>query len=371
MKNYNQNQSQRSIKKTAIILFNLGGPDSLQAVKPFLFNLFNDKAIIGLPNPFRYLLAKLISSRRNKKAQGIYAQINGKSPLLEITKMQAEALERELSFYGNYKIFIAMRYWNPFVKETIAQINEYKAQEIILLPLYPQFSSSTTASSIEDFLENLPEKLRQNTKIKTICCYPTNLEFCKSHALLIKQSLNRFYDRNFTKIRLLFSAHGLPQKLIDAGDPYVLQVEATVAEVVNQLANLLAIEKNKIDFQLCYQSKVGPLRWTSPSLEHEIKRVAIDDKEPLIIPIAFVSDHSETLVELDIDYKNLADQLKIKNYQRVPALNLEGHFIKALKQMVLSVSENTQNDYFYEDKAQRFCPKKMRYCQNPNPCKDL
>ncbi len=376
MKNYQQKNDQkksdqRAIKKTAIILFNLGGPDSLKAVKPFLFNLFNDKAIIGLPQPFRFLLAKLISHKRDKKAQDIYAQINGKSPLLEITNMQAEALERELSFLGNYKVFIAMRYWHPFVKETIDKINDYDPQEIILLPLYPQFSSSTTASSIKDFLQNIPSQLKQKVKIKTICCYPTNIDFCKSHALLIKQTLNRFYDRNFSKIRLLFSAHGLPQKLIDAGDPYVLQVEASVEEVVNQLANLLSIEKSKIDYKICYQSKVGPLRWTSPSLGDEIKRIETDNKMPLIIPIAFVSDHSETLVELDIEYKHLAEELKIKNYQRVPALNLDGHFIEALKKLVISVGQNNENDYFYEDKALRFCPKKFRYCQNPNPCKDL
>lgn len=362
MKNHN--------KKTAIILFNLGGPDSLQAVKPFLFNLFNDHAIIGLPWPFRYLLAKLISSRRDKKAQDIYAQINGKSPLLEITSNQAEALEKELSFHGNFKVFIAMRYWHPFASETIEKMKEYQPQEIILLPLYPQFSSSTTASSINDFLEKLPKNIKEKTKIKTICCYPVNKDFCKAHALIIKQSLNRFYDGKLDKIRLLFSAHGLPQKLIDSGDPYVYHVESTVAEVMNQLANLLSIEISKIDFQICYQSKVGPLRWTTPSLGDEIKRIAKDNKNPLIIPIAFVSDHSETLVELDIEYKHLANELGIKNYYRVPALNVDGNFIQALKTLCINVNSNEQDDYFFEDKNLRFCPKKYRYCQNKNSCKD-
>lgn len=355
-------------KKTAVVLFNLGGPDNLEAVEPFLFNLFNDKAIIGLPMPLRYLLAKLISKKRKPKAQGIYQQINGKSPILEITKNQAEALERELSFAGNFKVFIAMRYWHPFAYETIKQLQEYQPQEIVLLPLYPQFSSSTTASSLKNFQQFLPDDFKKNITIKTVCCYATDYDFCKAHALLIKQTLNRFYRGNFENIRLLFSAHGLPQKLIDQGDPYVLQVEATVAEVVKQLANILGIEQNKIDQQICYQSKVGPLKWTTPSLEDGIKRVAQDKKQPLIIPIAFVSDHSETLVELDIEYKELADHLKIENYQRVPALNVEGHFIKALSRIVVNVEKNTQGNYFYGDEVKRFCPKKMRYCSNPNPC---
>ena len=259
-----------------------------------------------------------------------------------------------------------MRYWKPFVNETFEKITNYDPHQIILLPLYPQFSSSTTASSFKNFFDNLPKQLK-NCKIKTVCCYPVNQDFCLSHALLIKQSLNRFYSSDFEKIRLLFSAHGLPQKLIDAGDPYVLQVEATVNEVLKQLANLLSIEQNKIDAQICYQSKVGPLKWTTPSLEDEIKRVAKDNKMPLIIPIAFVSDHSETLVELDIEYKHLADELKIKNYQRVPALNLEGNFIRSLSKICFEVNKS-DNDYFFNNSAQRFCPKKMRYCQNPNPC---
>lgn len=355
-------------KKTAVVLFNLGGPDNLEAVEPFLFNLFNDKAIISLPKPLRFFLAKLISKRRKPKAQGIYQQINGKSPILEITKNQAEALERELSFVGNFKVFIAMRYWHPFAHEAIKKIQEYQPQEIVLLPLYPQFSSSTTASSLKDFHQSLPDNFKKNITIKTVCCYATDRDFCKAHALLIKQTLNRFYQGNFENIRLLFSAHGLPQKLIDKGDPYVLQVEATVTEVVGQLANILGVEQGKIDQQICYQSKVGPLKWTTPSLEDEIKRVAQDKKQPLIIPIAFVSDHSETLVELDIEYKELADHLKIVNYQRVPALNVEGQFIKALSKIITNVGKNDQSNYFYGDEVRRFCPKKMHYCTNPNPC---
>jgi ferrochelatase len=348
-------------KKTAIVLFNLGGPDKLESVKPFLFNLFNDRAIIGLPQPFRFFLAKLISTRREKKAQNIYAQIGGKSPLLEITNEQAHALESELSFFGDFKVFVAMRYWHPFAKETIEKILEYQPSEIILLPLYPQFSSSTSDSSIKDFTSKFSDK---NVKIKTVCCYPNDEDFIHSHASLIKRTLTKIGDKTAAEFRLLFSAHGLPQKLIDAGDPYVFQVEKSTKAIIEQL------EKNseKLDFSICYQSKVGPLQWTSPSLEFEIKRCALDKKIPVIVPIAFVSDHSETLVELDIDYKNLAADLGIENYLRVPSLNLDGSFIKSLAGICKKLADENKNEIFCGKNPQRICPKNFGFCPNHNEC---
>lgn len=353
-------------KKTAVILFNLGGPDKISSVKPFLFNLFNDKAIIGLPQPFRFFLAKLISSKREEKAQKIYSQIGGKSPLLDITISQAHALERELSFIGNFKVFVSMRYWQPFAQETIKKINEYNPSQIILLPLYPQFSSSTSGSSLKDFF------LRYNNEkvtTKIACCYPTQPDFIMAHALLIKQTLNKFYDKDLSEFRFLFSAHGLPQKLINAGDPYVFQVTKTTEKIVNNLAELLKVEPQKINFRICYQSKVGPLKWTSPSLDYEVRRVAMDQKIPVIIPVAFVSDHSETLVELDIDYKKLAQSLGVKNYLRVPALNIEGHFIKSLFEICKTLDSSEESGFFSGQKTERICPKNFKLCLNPNPCK--
>ena len=352
--------------KVAVILFNLGGPDKLKSVKPFLFNLFNDKAIISLPQPFRFLLAKLISSRREKKAQNIYKQIGGKSPILDITLSQADSLERELSFAGNFKVFTIMRYWHPFAQDVVKKINHYKPDEIILLPLYPQFSSTTTASSVKNFIDNF-----DNKKIvkKIICCYPTQDNFIKSHAHQIIRVLKKVHIDDLPKIRLLFSAHGLPQKVIDNGDPYVFQVEQSVAKIV-ELLNRSKIsaefENFDLDYRICYQSKVGPLKWTTPSLEQEIRSVSLDNKIPLIIPIAFVSDHSETLVELDIEYKEMAEHLKIEQYYRVPALNIDGHFIKSLKEMVLDVSANSNNHIFCDGKAARICPKDYKLC--PNLC---
>lgn len=356
MKNFN--------KKTAVVLFNLGGPDKLESVEPFLFNLFNDKAIISLPQPFRFFLAKLISKRRVKKAQNIYSKIGGKSPLLEITLSQAHALERELSFLGDFKVFVAMRYWKPLSAEVAKKVMEYDPSQIILLPLYPQFSSATSDSSLKEFTQKLDKEI----PTKTICCYPTEPEFIKSHALLIKQTIMKSYDGNLAKFRFLFSAHGLPQKLINAGDPYVFQVNETTNKIVKNLAELLAIDEKEIDFQVCYQSKVGPLQWTSPSLDHEIRRVALDKKIPVIVPVAFVSDHSETLVELDIDYKDLAQSLGIKNYLRVPSLNIEGHFVKALVELCKNASLDSESQIFSGQKTGRICPKKFILCPNKNPC---
>jgi ferrochelatase len=353
--------------KTAVVLFNLGGPDKLSSVKPFLFNLFNDPAIISLPQPFRFLLAKLISSRREKKAQNIYRQINNKSPLLDITLSQADSLERELSFNGNFKVFTIMRYWHPFAQEIIKKINDFNPNEIILLPLYPQFSSTTSASSFKDYLTNYK---KTNIPIKIVCCYPTQEDFIKSHTLQIIKTLKIIDKKLLSKIRILFSAHGLPQKVIDKGDPYVFQVEKSANEILKNLKKFLPEnnfnELKKIDYSICYQSKVGPLKWTTPSLEQEIRRVALDKKIPLVVPIAFVSDHSETLVELDIEFKELSVELGIEKYYRAPSLNIDGTFIQSLKNIVLSTTKNNDCQIFCGEEKWRICPKKSKLCPNQN-----
>ena len=360
-------------KKTAVVLFNLGGPDKLESVEKFLFNLFNDHAIIGLPQPFRFLLAKFISSKRVKKAQGIYSKIGGKSPLLNITLQQAHALEKELSFLGNFKVFVAMRYWKPFADEAILEIKNYEPDKLILLPLYPQFSSATSETSINEFIKKFALQNSESSKkvvTKIVCCYPVQPDFIKSHALLIKQTISKFYDKDLSEFRFLFSAHGLPQKLINAGDPYVFQVEETTKKIIEVLGEILKTSRDKaaekIDFQICYQSKVGPLKWTSPSLDQEIRRVVLDKKIPVIIPVAFVSDHSETLVELDIDYKKMAEDLGAKDYLRVPSLNFDGHFIKSLFEICKSVDSKEDSEIFCAQNSTRICPKNMKMCPNQN-----
>jgi ferrochelatase len=358
-------------KKTAIILFNLGGPDSLKSVQPFLFNLFNDAAIISLPQPLRFFFAKLISTKRAKKAQKIYAQIGGRSPLLNISLSQAYALERELSFFGNFKVFVAMRYWRPRASEVIKEIKKYDPNQLILLPLYPQFSSATSNSSLQEFIKKYLFQRQKNDKkitTKIVCCYPAEPAFIKAHSFLIKQTISKVCEKNLSRFRFLFSAHGLPQKLINAGDPYVFQVTETAKKIVKNLAEIFLIHEEEIDFQICYQSKVGCLQWTSPSLDYELRRVALDKKIPVVVPISFVSDHAETLVELDIDYKNLAQGLGIKNYFRVPALNLDGHFIKSLVEICKAVDSNNESQIFSGQKSERICPKSFKFCLNQNHC---
>ncbi len=358
-------------KKTAVILFNLGGPTNSDEVRPFLFNLFNDKAIIGLPQPFRFFLAKLISSRREKKAQKIYSLIGGKSPLLDLTLSQSDSLEKELSFFGEFKVFVVMRYNKPFSEEVVEKVINYNPKEVILLPLYPQFSTTTSESSIKDFTSkflNKCKKYKKEIKMKFVCCYPNDNDFVKSHTLLIKQTLVQNNNIDFSKLRLLFSAHGLPQKVINGGDPYVFQVEKTSQEVVKNLAQTFSIDEDKIDFEVCYQSKVGPLEWTKPSLEFSLKKTILDKKIPVIVPISFVSEHSETLVELDIEYKEMAHEMGALYYIRVPALNSDGNFIKSLTEICKTVGSDNVNSCFSGKQKDRICPKKSVRCPNLNFC---
>jgi ferrochelatase len=305
------------MKKTAVIFFNLGGPDSSEAIQPFLFNLFNDKAIIGAPQPFRWLLAKFISSRRAPVAKKIYAQIGGKSPLLDFTQEQATALEASLG--EGYKVFIAMRYWHPFAYETVLQVKEYEPDEVILLPLYPQYSTTTSGSSIKDW-----QKVGLNVSTRIICCYPQESGFITAMADLIGRAL----DEAGEGTRLLFSAHGLPKKIIERGDPYQFQVEKSAAAVTK------ALNVPDLDWLVCYQSRVGPMEWIGPSTDEEIRQAGRDGKKVVLAPIAFVSEHSETLVELDIEYRHLAEQSGVPTYIRVPALGAHPSFISGLARLV-------------------------------------
>ncbi|MFT4313594.1 MAG: ferrochelatase [Wolbachia pipientis] len=317
--------------KKAVILFNLGGPDSLSAVRPFLFNLFYDKRIINLPNPFRFLLAKFISKRRESTAQEIYEHIGGKSPILENTKAQADALELKLNEDGNhvYKIFICMRYWHPFADEVVKNVKQFDPDEVILLPLYPQYSTTTTLSSIENWQKNAKKhSLECNTTI--INNYYDNEDFLEAHT-----NLTAKYYKLASKIgkpRVLFSAHSLPLSIIKKGDPYASQIEKTVKLIVKKL-NI-----EDLDWGICYQSKVGPVKWLEPSTESELSR-AKDDNIPVVLsPISFVSEHSETLVELDIEYKAI---IKDGYYFRVPTLSTDLLFIKCLADLCLDHPQST------------------------------
>lgn len=311
-------------QKTAVILFNLGGPDSQQAVQPFLFNLFNDPAIIRLPQPLRWLIAKMISSRRAPVAAEIYDKMGGRSPILPQTEAQAEALKVSLGS-DDYRVFIAMRYWHPFSDEAAKAAKAWGAQRVVLLPLYPQFSTTTTASSIKDW-QRAAAKAGLNVPTAAIGCYPDEPGFIAAQTALLKDALPGAESKG--PVRILFSAHGLPKKVVTDGDPYQMQVEKGVAAILRLL------NRPDLETQICYQSRVGPLEWIGPATDAEITRAALDGKSIVVVPIAFVSEHSETLVELDIEYAELATHNGAKGYTRVPTVGTRPDFITGLAGLV-------------------------------------
>ncbi|WP_165842747.1 ferrochelatase [Phenylobacterium deserti] len=311
--------------KLAVILFNLGGPDSRAAVKPFLYNLFKDPAIIGLPAIARYPLARLISSRREKTAQANYDIMGGRSPILPETEAQARALEAELKRQApdvEARCFIAMRYWKPLADETAKQVAAFRPDEVVLLPLYPQFSTTTTASSIKDWARNYKGPGRS----RTICCFPTSEGLVQANIDAIREAWDAAGKPS--NIRLLFSAHGLPQKVVDAGDPYEAQVRATAAAIAAKIPELS-------DWHVCFQSRVGPLKWLQPSTDDEIRRAGAEGKGVLIAPLAFVSEHVETLVELDHEYAGLAAEVGCLPYLRARTPGIRAPFIGDLAEATL------------------------------------
>lgn len=319
------------MKKLAVVLFNLGGPDSLQAVRPFLFNLFNDPAIIGAPAPVRWLLAKLISSRRAPVAREIYSHLGGKSPLLEQTEAQVWALEKALSDEAEQvRGFVAMRYWHPMTSETVRAVRDFSPDRIVLLPLYPQYSSTTSGSSLKLWRE---EAQRQGLDVptSTLCCYPDEPGFIDALAVKTRDALSRVVSPQ--KVRVLFSAHGLPTKIIEKGDPYQAHVEQTCRAVVNRLG-FLGVDTQQLDWTICYQSRVGPLKWIGPATDEEIIRAGRDDVAVVMVPVAFVSEHSETLVELDIEYGTLAREKGVPAYHRVMTVQCTASFINGLADQV-------------------------------------
>ena len=337
--------------KKAIVLFNLGGPDKLENVEPFLFNLFNDPAIISIPSIFRYPLAKFLSKRRAPIAKDIYKEIGNKSPILELTQEQAKSLENNLSKKGDYKCFVVMRCWHPRASDVINKVKEYNPEEVILLPPYPQYSASTSGSSINEWNE-LCKKENYKVKTKIICCYPTENNFIASHVALIQQTVKKIENNNF---KLIFSAHGLPESKIKKGDPYQWQVGETVKEIISKLKN------ENLDYVISYQSRVGPMKWIGPSTDAEIIKYSKEKKGIVIVPVAFVSEHSETLVELDIEYKKLAEKNGCSFYKRVPALGIEENFINGLAELVLQ--PQTKGNFV----SSIMCPNKFVKC----PCLEM
>lgn len=305
--------------KVAIVLFNLGGPDSLDAVQPFLRNLFGDPAILRVPPLLRRPLASFIARRRAPKARDIYARIGGSSPIVGQTEAQARALEEALGGEHEWRGYVCMRYWHPMTAAVVRSVERFAPDRIVLLPLYPQFSTTTTASSFRAW----KDASRFKAPTKSIRSYPTEPGFIAASVDLVRQGLA---ESGKGPKRLLFSAHGLPERVIKAGDPYQAEVEQTAKAIADAIGGL--------DWSVCYQSRVGPLKWIGPPTEEEIRRAGADKASVVLYPLSFVSEHSETLVELDMDYRRLAEEAGVPVYVRVPAVGTHPLFIQGLARLV-------------------------------------
>ncbi|CAH2600832.1 Ferrochelatase [Rhodovastum atsumiense] len=314
--------------RVAIVLFNLGGPDRPESIRPFLVNLFTDPAILRV-NPFlRPFLARIIARARVRPATENYARLGGRSPLLELTEQQARALEDALPDM-DVRCFIAMRYWHPMSEETARAVAAWDPDEIMLLPLYPQYSTTTTGSSLTAWREAAAQVGLFKPTV-SLCCYYADDDFIRAEAALVRRAWDaaRAELGPDVPLRILFSAHGLPKIIIQEGDPYQFQVELSVSGVVQRLGI------RGLDYVVCYQSRATPQEWLAPSTEDELERAGRDKVAVLVVPIAFVSEHSETLVELDVEYKELAEQVGVPHYFRAPTQNADPGFIKALAALV-------------------------------------
>lgn len=315
--------------RIAVVLFNLGGPDSLAAVQPFLYNLFSDPDIFRLPlawltqKPF----ATLVSRRRAPEAAHGYAAIGGASPLLANTRKQAVALSQALRADGNFEVHICMRYWHPRAAEVVAQLKSQGVTRIVLLPLYPQYSLTTSGSSYNEFQR---ECARHDYRpaVTFVREWPEQPDYLDGIAQTLREQAAQFPDPDPENIELLFSAHGLPQKIVDRGDPYERQIRLTFEAVRARLGWPRTT--------LCYQSRVGPLEWLRPYTEDTIRdKARAGTRQMLVYPIAFVSDHIETLYELGQTYAQLARAEGVTHYRVAPALNEHPLLIRGLRRLVM------------------------------------
>ncbi|MBE8990258.1 ferrochelatase [Nostoc sp. LEGE 12450] len=322
--------------RVGVLLLNLGGPDKLEDVGPFLYNLFSDPEIIRLP--FRWLqkpLAWFIASRRTRTSQQNYKQIGGGSPLRRITEAQGEALKKQLGYLGQEaNIYVGMRYWHPYTEEAIAQITQDNIEHLVILPLYPQFSISTSGSSFR-LLEKLwqEDPKLQPIEYTVIPSWYKQPGYLQAMAELIAQELEQFPNPN--EVHIFFSAHGVPKSYVEeAGDPYQQEIEECTALIMQTLNRPNA-------HTLAYQSRVGPVEWLQPYTEDALKELGAQGvKDLVVVPISFVSEHIETLQEIDIEYREVAEESGIHNFRRVPAPNTHPVFINALADLVIDALKN-------------------------------
>ena len=317
----------------AVVLFQLGGPDSPAAIEPFLFNLFSDPDIIDFPfsRLARPMIARLIASRRARKVGEHYAQIGGKSPLRELTELQARALEAELRKTLDARVFVAMRYWHPLTEEAVRHVLAGGFRELVLLPLYPQYSRTTTGSSLNEWERQYKSAAGKKALVPRIVReFYDHAGYLDAVVEKVNAGLAKFRAPDARDVHLIFSAHGVPLSVIEAGDPYQAQIEATVQGVMER-------GEWPNPHRLCYQSRVGPGRWLRPMLDETLRDLAAQGAPGvLVIPIAFVSDHVETLNEIDIEAREQAHQLGIREFGVMPALNDSAKFIQALADLVLA-----------------------------------
>ena len=314
------------MSKTAVVLFNLGGPDSKAAIRPFLVNFFTDPNIIRLPYLFRWLIAQLIAHRRSKNEAGTsYGHLGDMSPLLANTREQAKALEQALG--PDHRVFIAMRYWHPMAPETAQAVKDYAPDRIVLLPLYPQYSTTTTRSSFQAWQKACAE-IGLSTPTSLICCYPRDAGFVAANAANLREVYDQALRETGQPPRILMSAHGLPEDIVKAGDPYQAQCELSAAAIV------AAAGIDNPDWQICYQSRVGPKKWLGPSTEEALRKAGADKMPVIVLPHAFTQEHVETLVEIEIEYREVAAHLGVPGFYRVPVAGTQPDFIAGLARMV-------------------------------------
>jgi protoporphyrin/coproporphyrin ferrochelatase len=323
-------------RRVGVVLFQLGGPDSLAAIEPFLFNLFCDPDIIDFPfaRLGRKTLAKLISTTRARKVEHHYATIGGGSPIRRFTERQAQALEDELVSQGlNARCFVAMRYWHPFTREAIEKIEASQCDELVLLPLYPQYSSTTTGSSLNEWNRHF----RGAMPVHNVGPFYRHPMYLDALVEKVDEALSRFDDPSLPEI--VFSAHSIPMSIVAKGDPYQQQIEETV-----QLLMMRGGWSNRQ--RLCYQSKVGASKWLQPSLHRTLRDLAMEQvREICVVPVAFVSDHVETLGEIDHEARHEAQDLGFTRFEMSAGLNDSAKFISALSQLVFQALGEVNHSY--------------------------
>ncbi len=315
--------------KTGVVVFNLGGPESLEEVKPFLYQLFSDPEIIRIKSPFlRHAVAYSIAALRHRRSCGYYRKIGGGSPLRRITEQQAQALSDELRWAGmQVDVFVGMCAWHPFLSETLDAVERRDADRLIVLPLFPQYSVTTTGSGFRTLERLIKERpALAGIDVRWISSWQNHRTYIGAFTELIRRELEEFPEPD--SVQILFSAHSVPERYVREGDPYLEQTRETVELIADRLGR-------KNPYRLSFQSKIGPVDWLGPSTNDvivELGRQGVD--EILVVPVSFVSEHIETLYELDILYRKVADDAGIETFRRVPALNCDPTFIQSLRELV-------------------------------------